>query len=208
MYGLALATTANRKNLKLNIMNKIDKLIGYAMIGAPLLMLLADANALFFEYPKNFWFTSILLFLSFYAFLGLIHGVYNLSNATKLALVGTLIASFGVLAGETIMGLERVAWAMNEAGLSAEIDRTVHHPLVSDTSRKIGLTFPVGLILLSIALYKARAINMAAMAILIIGIILFPIGRIIVGPSANIAGDIIMLAIYGKLGWGLIRNAK
>ncbi|MBK8484427.1 MAG: hypothetical protein IPO86_09060 [Saprospiraceae bacterium] len=189
-------------------MNKINKLIGAAMIGAPLLMLLADTNSLLFKYPKNFWFTSILLFLSFYAFLGLIHGVHHLSNATKLALIGTLIASFGVLVGETIMGLERVAWAMNEVGLSAEIDRTVHHPIVFSTSRQIGLTFPIGLIILSIALFKAKTISMVTMAILIIGIILFPIGRIIVGPSANIAGDLIMLIIYGKLGLGVMKNSK
>ncbi len=189
-------------------MNNINKLIGSAMIGAPLLMLLADANSLLFEYPKNFWLTSILLFLSFYAYLGLIHGLYQLSNATKLALVGTLVTSFGVLAGETIMGLERVAWAMNEAGLSAEIDRTVHHPTVFSTSRQIGLTFPIGLIIMSIALYKAKAINMLTTAILIIGIILFPIGRIIVGPYANVAGDIIMLFIYGKLGVGMMKNSK
>ncbi|MBK7869390.1 MAG: hypothetical protein IPJ74_01270 [Saprospiraceae bacterium] len=122
--------------------------------------------------------------------------------------MGTLIASFGVLAGETIMGLERVAWAMNEAGLNAEIDRTVHHPIVFSTSRQIGLTFPIGLIILSIALFKAKTISMVTMAILIIGIILFPIGRIIVGPSANIAGDLIMLLIYGKLGLGVMKNSK
>lgn len=189
-------------------MNKINKLVGAAMIGAPLLMLLADVNSLLFEYPRNFWFTTMLLFLSFYAFLGLIHGLYYLSNATKLALVGTLIASFGVLMGETIMGLERVAWAMNEAGLSADIDRTVNHPLVFFTSRQLGLTFPIGLIILSIALYKANAISMMTMALLIIGIVLFPIGRIIVGPSANVAGDLIMLFIYGKLGLSVMNNPK
>lgn len=189
-------------------MNKIDKLIGAAMIGAPLLMLLADTNSLLFEYPKSFWFSSILLFLSFYAYLGLIHGLYHLSNATKLALVGTMITSFGVLVGETIMGLDRVAWAMNEAGLNAEIDRTVHHPIVFSTSRQIGLTFPIGLIILSIALYKAKTISMVTTVILLIGIILFPIGRIIVGPSANVAGDLIMLFIYGKLGLDVIKNSK
>lgn len=189
------------------MMDKNNKLIGAAMIGAPLMMLLADTNSLLFEYPKNFWFTSILLFLSFYAFLGLIHGLYHLSNATRLALVGTLIATFGVMVGEMIMGLERVAWAMHEAGLSAEIDRTVDLPIVSNLSRKIGLTFPIGLIVLSIALYKAKTLNMLTTTALIIGSVLFPIGRIIVGPSANVAGDIIMLLIYGKLGVDVIKNS-
>ena len=46
------------------------------------------------------------------------------------------------------------------------------------------------------------------MAILIIGIVLFPIGRIIVGPPANVAGDIIMLLIYGKLGMGVFKDSK
>ncbi len=187
-------------------MNKINKLIGFAMIGAPLLMLMADTISLVSDYPENFWFASILLFLSFYAFLGLIHGLYHLSNRTKLALVGTLIAAFGIMAGETIMGLERVAWAMNEVGLKGEIDKTVYHPIVFSTSRQIGLTFPIGLILLSISLYKARAVNLITMALLIVGIVLFPIGRIIVGPSANVAGDAVMLFIYGKLGLGVIRN--
>lgn len=188
--------------------NKHNKLIGAAMIGAPLLMLIADVNSLIFEYPKNFWFTTMLLFLSFYAFLGLIHGLYELSNATKLALVGVMIASFGVLIAETIMGLERVAWALNEAGLSADIDRTVHHPIVFFTSRQLGLTFPIGLLILSISLYRANAISMITMALLIIGIILFPIGRIIVGPTANVAGDLIMLFIYGKLGLDVMNNPR
>jgi len=93
------------------------------------------------------------------------------------------------VAGETIMGLERVAKAMHEAGLSAEIDRTGHHPIVFFCiSRQIGLTFPIGLIILSIALYKAKAINMITTVLLIVGIVLFPIGRIIVGPPLMLLG--------------------
>lgn len=176
------------------------------MIGAPLLMLLADTNYLIFDFYENFWIGSILFWLSLYAFIGLIHGLYNISNCTKLALVGTMIAILGVLAGETIMGLERVAWAMNEVGLTDEISRTVHHPLVSLSSRNIGLTFPIGLIILAISTYKAKAINSITLILLIIGILLFPIGRIIVGPAANVPGDLIMLIIYGKLGLDLLKN--
>ena len=189
-------------------MKNIKSLIAYSMIGAPLLMLIADTLALVFEYPNYFWFNSIAMFLSFYAFLGLIHGTYHLSNCTKLALVGTMIAVFGVLAGETIMGLERVAWAMNEVGLQEEIKNTVHHPMVFSTSRQIGIAFPIGLIILSISMFKAKAINLVTMIVLIVGILLFPIGRIVVGPYANIPGDLIMLIIYGKLGIELLRNEK
>ncbi len=176
------------------------------MIGAPLLMLIADVKSVIFEYPQNFWFGSILLWLSFYAFIGLVHGLYHISNCTKLALVGAMIAIFGILVGETIMGLDRVAWAMNEVGLADEIGKTVHHPLVSNTSRKIGLLFPIGLIILAFSTYKAKAINIISLILLIIGILLFPLGRIILGPSANVPGDIIMLFIYGKLGLDLIKN--
>ena len=187
-------------------MKNIKKLIAFSMIVAPLLMLLADVNNLIFEYPKNFWFGSIAMFLSFYAFLGLIHGTYHLSNCTKLALVGTMVAAFGVLAGETIMGLERVAWAMNEVGLQEEIKNTVHHPIVFSTSRQIGLAFPIGLIILSISMFKAKAINLITMIALIAGILLFPVGRIVVGPYANVPGDLIMLIIYGKLGTELLKQ--
>ncbi len=174
-----------------------------ALIGGPLLMLLADITFLVFEYPQYFWFASIVMFLSFFAYIGLIHGLYQLSNGTILALVGTLFAIFGTLAGETIMGLDRVAWAMYDVGLEDEITNTVHHPQVFSTSRQIGLAFPIGLLLLSISLYKARAINMLSMIVLMIGIILFPVGRIIVGPEANVVGDFIMLLIYGRLGMGM-----
>lgn len=117
-----------------------------------------------------------------------------------------MIATFGVLIGETIMGLERVIWAMNEAGLQEHINNTVHHPMVFLTSRQIGLTFPIGLIILSISLFKSRAINLLTMFALIIGILLFPIGRILVGPYANVPGDLIMLIIYGKLGIELLKQ--
>lgn len=187
-------------------MKKIKNLIAFSMIGAPLLLLMADTNSLIFEYPKNFWFGSITMFLSFYAFLGLIHGTYHLSNCTKLALIGTMIAVFGALAGETIMGLERVAWAMHDAGIQEEIKNTVQHPLVFSTSRQIGLAFPIGLIILSVTMFKAKAINSITLILLIVGILLFPVGRIVVGPYANVPGDVIMLVIYGKLGVGLLKQ--
>ena len=189
-------------------MENITKHIAFSMILAPLLMLLADSIDLIFEYPEYFWFSSISMFLSFYVFLGLIYGVYYLSKRTKLALVGALITSFGVLAGETILGLERVAWAMNEIGLNEEIKNTVYHPVVFSTSRKIGLAFPIGLIILGISKFKARVINLVTVVILLIGIVLFPVGRIAIGPSANVLGDFIMLLIYGKLGIDLLKQNK
>ena len=189
-------------------MNKYKKIIGIALIGAPLLMLLADANWLVFGHLESFWFGSVTMWLSFYLFVGLIIGLYHLSNQSKLALAGTMIAIFGVLAGATIMGLDRVGWAMHEIGLGNEVSRTVSHPRVFFTSRFVGLTFPIGLILLSISLYKAKVLNLMWMLILIIGIILFPVGRIVVGFVANVPGDLIMLFIYGKLGINLLNKSK
>lgn len=177
-----------------------NKIIASSLIGAPLLMLLADLAGPVLGKEAGFWYATLLLWFSFYAYLGAIAGLVKLSGNTRLAVIGAMIALLGALIGTTIMGLERVGWAMSMQEFTREqIMATINYPVVFFTSRAPGLTFPIGLLILTYTLYKAGQLSLSATLLLAVGVILFPVGRIVAGAWANVPGDAIMLVVYGKL---------
>lgn len=180
------------------------KLIGISLISAPGLMLLGDSWAGLFG-ESGFWPLTLLLWLSFYVYVAACLGMMALSGGQRLALVGCAIALFGTLIAATIMGLERMAWAMRLHGIPDEqVSQVLLDPTVFSTSRAPGLAFPVGLLLLTVALFRAGVLSGFKASVLAIGILLFPVGRIFVGIWANVIGDALMLLVMAPLGVRLL----
>lgn len=175
------------------------------MIGAPLLMLIADVSTLAFG---SFGVLGgIVFWLSFYAFIGVTIGMMRLAGEGRLAVVGALIASFGCLMGTTIIGTDRVFDALIERGIdSVIVSEIAMDPAIFLTSRAPGLAFPIGLFILTFALAKAKVLSRAAASILSIGVLLFPVGRIFAGVAANVVSDVIMLAVLGWLGITILND--
>ena len=176
------------------------KLIHLAFWAAPVLMFASDLLA-FLGLDQLFWLASILFWLSFYAFIGLILGMVQLSQYSNFATISALLAIFGSLIGITIIGMSRYQWGIELQGVDREIITNAHmHPWVFSTSRSPGLTFPIGLIMLGIALRRNGLIKPLFLVGLIISILLFPVGRISSQLIFNVIGDGLMIVFFGMIG--------
>jgi hypothetical protein len=68
-----------------------------------------------------------------------------------------------------------------------------------------GLAFPVGLLVLSFGLFRVRVVSPLVAALLALGAILFPIGRIGGIAAAVIASDVALSVAMGLIGWRVLR---
>lgn len=174
-------------------------IVAFSMAAAPVLLLASDAAALAFGRPA-FWFATITMWFSFFFFVVAAYGLMELSGRSAAAVTGTLVTILGCLAGATIMGLERMIWSMVELGMELDVAREVAmEPLVFVTSRATGLTFPIGLLILTFAAARARVLAGWQVGLLALGAILFPVGRIVVGLTANVASDVLMSLVLVPL---------
>ncbi len=195
-----------KSNIQLPEIQQYSSLIGISMIGAPLLMLSADTMA-YFENESLFTLQTTLMWLSFFAYIGTIIGIFKLSGKTTTAKIGALIAILGCLIGTTIVGTDRISFAFIQNGIDPELAASIMmEPSVFLTSRAPGIAFPIGLLILTYSLIKAKVLSKVVGGILMIGIILFPVGRIAVGLVANIPGDFIMLLILGGIGINILKS--
>lgn len=177
-----------------------SRLIGITFWLAPVLMFLSDLSRLIFG-EQFFWLSTHFFWLSFYAFLGVIFGMVQLSNYSSFSVTSALIAGFGVLIGITIIGMSRFAWGVETEGVShAVIVSADSNPWVFFTSRFPGITFLVGLIMLVVALKRKNVINNYLLAGLIFSILLFPLGRIPKELIINVVGDSLMVIFFGMVG--------
>jgi hypothetical protein len=176
------------------------RLIGVTFWLAPVLMLVSDLLGWLAPSPF-FWVASLAFWLSFYTFLGLIYGMFQLSNRSTYAVVSFLVAVFGALIGITIIGMTRYAWGVGVEGVAPATIQAAHaNPWVLFTSRVPGITFPIGLIMLSIALKRNHRINGLLLTGLIFSILLFPLGRIPQWIISNVIGDALMIVFFGMVG--------
>ncbi len=181
-------------------------IVALSFIGAPILMLITDTLNLLT--PGQYqWFASVTFWFSFCAYVAVIMGMVKLSGDTNLASVAAILAIMGTLIGITIIGTSRVGMSMLMQGIEKEmIMAAMYEPIVFFTSRAPGILFPVGLILLTITMKKAGSINTVNSAILLVGIILFPVGRIPQMVGFNVAGDILMLIVLAQIGLNIIKR--
>jgi len=176
-----------------------SNIIKFSFVGAPLLMLISDSRGWLF--PDKFpWFGSILFWFSFCAYIAVIMGMVDLSDNTKTASIAAILATIGTLIGITIIGMGRTAEVMRMHEISPELIRTVlSEPILFFTSRTPGILFPIGLIMLTITMKKAGSLNTLNTLLLIIGIVLFPVGRIGSEVLFNVIGDALMLIVLSQV---------
>ncbi|MCO6474689.1 MAG: hypothetical protein J5I57_13225 [Melioribacteraceae bacterium] len=185
-----------------------NKILAVSFISAPLLMLISDVLKLLL--PEDyFWFNSIIFWFSFYAFIGVIIGMVKLSNNTTFSNISAMLAIFGTLIGITIIGSERAAGSMLIHQIDIEVIKQIlSEPILFFTSRMPGILFPIGLIMLSIAMKKAGSLSLPNTLILILGILLFPVGRIPKVVGINVISDFLMLIIFVQIGMNLLNRHK
>lgn len=198
------ASPAN--NLRKNI-------AGVCLVAAPLVMLAGDVAArLGTQWSFAHVFTSKLAFALFApALLALMHLLRE--RADKTGLVGGGLALMGLLSGSAIVTF----WHTVRALSSPDFDESTMTAMRSAMENEVfgltflyplaGVFFPLGLLILSVGLFRARAVAPHVAAMLAVGAILFPVGRIGGVWAAIFASDIFLIAALGLLGWRILRWA-
>lgn len=184
-------------------------LFALGMIGAPILMLTGDLHRILGGDAEIFRY-SIYLQLSMPLYLLAILGIVGELRpvADRAGLAGGVLAGFGVFVGAAMQGFFRTAYAamaaVDEAGARA-IEEALTTPLFKATTVVPGISFPIGLLILTVALLATRRVPLLLGLVLAAGAILFPVGRIGSLPPAILASGVCLLL---GLGWMGVRTLR
>jgi hypothetical protein len=142
---------------------------------------------------------------------GTVFGITQLlrSKADRLGLLGGAITIMGWAVGVRILALGQLEslLATGVTGLPADTLSKMFAaaPLVWVSIVPIGLLFPIGVITLGATLIAVHPIPRPIGALLILGGILFPIGRIGLIPWALLASDLVLGAAFVAIGYKLLK---
>ncbi|HUP20245.1 MAG TPA: hypothetical protein VM778_09870 [Gemmatimonadota bacterium] len=177
------------------------RIAGACLIFAPLVMLVADVMLVAFGEEAGFWPWSFGLWLSFYLFIFAVLAIARLLSrgADRLGIVGGALAIAGLLMGATMQGMFRTFVSMEAREIDEATMRAVHEPLIA-TTQVPGILLPIGLLVLATALWKTRVMPRPMVLLFALGTLLFPVGRIILGPSVSVVSDLLLLVALGDLG--------
>jgi hypothetical protein len=154
------------------------------LLAAPLLMLAADALRQWAG-AELAW--LVMFKLAFALFVGAALAVVRLTSerADRTGLVGGALAVVGCLAGSGLLTAGAALGSVQTAGLEEPAMRVVEAAFQRDGVGGYillyplpALSFPVGFLVLSYALLRARVVSPAAAGALALGALLFPLGRI------------------------------
>lgn len=134
---------------------------------------------------------------------GAIFGITQLvrGKADRLGLFGAALAIAGVTVSARILGLIQLSLLSESVPGAGDALSSMFQaaPMVWVSIVPIGLLYPIGLIILGIALFVARPVSRWAAVLLIVGGVLFPIGRALQIVPAAYASDAVMAIFYGYL---------
>lgn len=149
---------------------------------------------------------TIALWLAFVLFVPAIFGLTFIlfNNGSRLTLVGGMSAFVGAMAGASMQVLFRVYAVLGERGAEQTMEQLRGTFKLIATTQMIGLFFPIGLILLSISIYRSKIFNSLTAFLLAAGAVFFPVGRIGGFAAAVIGSGVLLLAAFGLVGWQLL----
>ena len=154
------------------------------LFAAPAMMLAGDALH-YWAGARHAW--LVMFKLSFALFVGAALALVGLTvgRADGAGLLGGVLAVVGCLAGSGIVTANAVFQSFDAAALGAEAERAVEAAMMkSNVGLYIllfplpGIAFPAGFLVLAYALLRSRAASATAAALVALGALLFPVGRI------------------------------
>jgi hypothetical protein len=131
-------------------------------------------------------------------------------KADRLGLFGAALTLLGAAVGARIMVLLQLRQlADTDPASMATLSKLLGSALIVWVSLiPIGLMYPLGLITLGSALLVARPVNRWIGMLMVIGGVLFPIGRALSIEPAVYASDAIMAITYGFLSWEILTRRE
>lgn len=183
-------------------MNSI--LIKILFILGPVLLLMADLLAAFSGEEYHFR-TGFILWLALLCFLAILFGLNRLAAEPqrKVALAGVVSGSIGLMAAACITALYRV-----EAVLVSELDpqtfelveaALLDSPIIA-TIFPFSPLFPIGLILLSFAVWRSKTVGVWFAVSIAFGALLFPAARMSgIVPIQMASGILLLIGLGGTV---------
>ena len=186
-----------------NTIHPFIKIGAVCAILASAVMLIAD---LFLITTEMMFEWTIILWLAFVLFVPAIIGltVVLFNDGSRLALAGGISAFFGAMAGASMQVLFRVHAVLIESGAHQTVEMLRGAFKLVAATQMIGLTFPIGLIILAVCIYRSGQFNLFTPLALVIGALLFPVGRIGGFAVAILGSGIFLTAAFGMIGWQIL----
>lgn len=182
-------------------MSQFLKIAGVCGIVGTILLLGIDlvliTTGRMFEWSIGMWLAFLLMIP---AVLGFTY--YLASRGSRLAYVAGGFAFFGLMAGASMQVLFRVHAVLLEQGSTAVVEQLRGTLKLVATTQMIGLTWPIGLILLAIANLMVDRSKWLISVLFAVGAVAFPIGRIAASTAGVlISGLVFVIAFFliGKL---------
>ena len=173
---------------------------GVSLLAAPLLLLASSVLRFVLGLAFEWYLTMKLSFFFFaVAALGLVHLLRGRADGSSL--VGGAMALAGCLSGASIVTMAYVMEAV-QPGVPAEQLQSLYVTLVN--SPLPGLFFPIGLLILAVALFRKEVVPLWAGLLFTLGAVFFPVGRISGFVWAVYACDVLLMISLGYIGWRVL----
>jgi len=163
----------------------------------PVLLLTADLLAAISGEDYHFR-TGFILWLALLCFLAILFGLYRLTakSQKRVAVAGVVSGSIGLMAAACITALYRVE-AVLISGLDPQTFQVVEAALLDSpiiaTVFPFSPLFPIGLLLLSFALWRSGTVGIWLAVSIAMGALLFPAARMSGIVSIQMASGILLL---------------
>lgn len=167
----------------------------YSLMASSIVLLLGDVLQLI-NNDSILW--TVCLAISFVLFVGGIPAINSLlytSNKTFKLIINVFLL-VGAIAGASMQVLFRTIIILDNEKFSDASAALADHPSLALTTMVPGILFPVGLILLCIALFVARKKPLWKVNLLLLGAISFPVGHAVGNAIALITGDVFLLSAW------------
>jgi hypothetical protein len=194
--------------------------VGGSMIGAGLLMLGASLAApaiksteaaqiaVIAGHPTRYYLFTILILGSSMLLVPALIGLMRMSAAgsPRLSNIGGALSLFGALIAVGDSTSQLVIWQMGAGGADRAQMAALLHRFDNVAGASIvfsigGLAVVLGIVLLSIALYRAQAVPAWACVGLVAGTVLNVVGFSAASLSVLIFSSVVLLAAFGWIGW-------
>lgn len=179
--------------------NSFLRIAGICSILAPLPLVAADimkvADTMRFERTVVEW-------ISFAFFIPAIFGLTYLvaAQGSRFVFVGGTIASLGAMAGSSMQVFARVRVILEDNGVGQVIQGLRASKKLIFATQTPGILFPLGLLLLAVALYRCRVVSRPIVFCLAAGAFFFPINHISSLMLGRVGADILLLIAFGAFG--------
>ena len=171
----------------------------YSLIASSVVLLIGDVLQIT-NHQNILW--TICLAISFVLFVGGMPAINSFLSASNqaLRLLINVFLLIGAIAGASMQVFFRTRILLENEKFTDAVTSLSNNPLMAFTTMVPGIFFPLGLILLSIALFIAGKIPKWKIVLLLLGAIAFPVGHAIGIIYALVLGDLLLLSAWIVIG--------